>query len=186
MARRMPQTQVELAKSRRSSNVGRTNPWSFLESRPRVEPAADFSGRLLEVSVYRRGGVWVRVPDPVDPLCGPSSPHPEQCMLAELLRRVSATMARYRNEGWCTPTELRTIEALWIDGVGLREFARRERVKPAAIGARIAGLVRKAPEFYRWWLLKHRRRRMARRDSSRLLPASHHRSLAERYKAKDS
>ena len=80
-------------------------------------------------------------------------------MLLELHRRVSATVSRYRQAGWCTTTELRTIEALWLDGISLREFARRQAVSAAAIGARIEGLARKAPEFYRWWLLKNRSRR---------------------------
>lgn len=140
-----------------------SNPWSFRNSCRVVEQIAEFSGRPADVSEYRRGGVWVRVPVRIDPATRQFEHRPQRSMLAELRRRVSATMARYRNQGWCTPTELRTIEALWVDGMSLREFARRERVQAAAIGARIEGLARKAPEFYRWWLLKNRRRREARR-----------------------
>jgi hypothetical protein len=110
------------------------------------------------MSEYRRGGVWVRVPVRIDPVPEHSATPPQRSMLTELRRRVSATMARYRNQEWCTATELRTIEALWLDGMTLREFARRERVQPAAIGTRIDGLARKAPEFYHWWRLKNRRR----------------------------
>jgi hypothetical protein len=158
--------QIKWGQSKLERRAGSyANPWSFRDAAPPGELVADFSGRLIEVSEYRRGGIRVRVPAPVDPLGERVSPPRVPCMLAELLRRVSATVARYRNHGWCTPTELRTIEALWLDGVSLRELARREHVKPAAISARIEGLARKAPEFYRWWLLKHRRRRGARQDS---------------------
>lgn len=73
-------------------------------------------------------------------------------------------MARYRLAGWCTPIELATIEALWFDEISLRELARRDGVTAAAIGARIAGLMRKAPEFYRWWRLKNRLRCVNRRQ----------------------
>ncbi len=80
-------------------------------------------------------------------------------MLAELHRRVAATVAKYRLAGWCTAIEIATIEALWCQGKSLRDLARRDGVSAAAIGARIEGLQRKAPEFYRWWRLKHSNRR---------------------------
>jgi hypothetical protein len=63
---------------------------------------------------------------------------------------------------WCTAKQLRTIEALWVEGVSLREFARREGVVPAAIEARIDGLHTKAPEFFKWYRLKNRSRRQRR------------------------
>lgn len=95
--------------------------------------------------------------------CTSSIPTGERSMLVELRRRVSATVARYRLEKWCTPIELATIDALWCQGLCLRQVARCDGVSPAAIGARIEGLARKAPEFYRWWRLKHRARRALRR-----------------------
>ena len=72
-------------------------------------------------------------------------------------------MANYRNEGRCTEVELRTMEALWVEGLTLREFARRESVGPQAISARINGLANKAPMFYRWWRLKNLNRQLRRR-----------------------
>jgi DNA-binding MarR family transcriptional regulator len=77
-------------------------------------------------------------------------------MLLELRRRVAAEIARYRLSGEFTATEIRTIEALWQEGVGLRELARRESVAPQAVTERIARLERRAPRFYRWWRLKNR------------------------------
>lgn len=132
------------------------NPWSFRGSPRAPEQIADFSGRPADVSEYRRGGVWIRVPAPHDPLRSTSALPAERSMLVELRRRVSATVARYRNQTSCTLTELRTIEALWLDGMTLRELARREGVMPQAISARINGLANKAPEFCRYWRQKNR------------------------------
>jgi len=43
------------------------------------------------------------------------------------------------------------IEALYIDGLSLREFAESAGVAPQAISSRINALANIAPEFYRWW-----------------------------------
>ena len=83
---------------------------------------------------------------------------PEDDLSDWVLRHRSGIVARYRNTGECTAIELRTIERLWFDGLGLRGLARRENVSPAAISARIANLSRKAPEFATWWRIKNRRR----------------------------
>jgi DNA-directed RNA polymerase specialized sigma24 family protein len=83
---------------------------------------------------------------------------PEPSMLVELLRRVSAELARYRTSGLLSEKELRTVEALWIAGLSLREFARREGVAPQAIEDRIQRLRERAPRFWLWWRLKNRMR----------------------------
>jgi hypothetical protein len=75
-------------------------------------------------------------------------------------RHHATVFARYCAEHRCNPRQLRLIEALYIEGISLREFARREGVAPQAISARINALAQKAPEFYRWWrTLNHGRRR---------------------------
>lgn len=79
------------------------------------------------------------------------------------IHRYHATVfARYCAEERCSPRQLRLIEALFIDGLSLREFAEIERVTPQAISARIDALANKAPEFYKWWRrvnASHQRRR---------------------------
>ena len=79
-------------------------------------------------------------------------------MLASLRRRVAAEVAKYRMSGLFSPKEIRTIDALWQDGMSLRELARREGVAAQAIEARIVRLNERAPRFYLWWRLKHRTR----------------------------
>lgn len=156
--------QVPGVKGRKGSNKIPTyaNPWSFRERVCRsVETIADLHGRPVERLFYRRGGVATSAPVLNEP-CAPSEnplPLPRTSSLQELRRRQSATFARYRLAGWCTLLELETIEALWLEGLSLRQLARRAGVSPAAIGDRIERLSRKAPEFYHWWILKHRRRR---------------------------
>lgn len=87
----------------------------------------------------------------------------EEPRLAELRRLVAKTIARYRNEGQCTPAQLRMIELMWVDGVGLREIARRDGVSPQAISWRIWHLRSRAPEFWNWWRLKNASRQNGRR-----------------------
>ena len=135
------------------------DPWGYRKV-VALERIADLHGREAAISVFRRGGhPHVAAIDLVEPFARCPVVQPERSMLRELRRRVSATMARYRMQNWLTPTQLRTIQALWIEGVSLREFARREGVKPAAIESRIDGVHTKAPEFYKWYRLKHRNRR---------------------------
>jgi hypothetical protein len=112
----------------------------------------------MSLRFYRRGGVpvfAVPVHEPSslpihDPRC-----RPQRSSLAALRRRKAATFARYRLAGWCTAVEVSTIDALWFEGVSLRQLAKRERVSPAAISDRIAGLRYKTPEFWNWWRLKN-------------------------------
>lgn len=79
-------------------------------------------------------------------------------MLVELWRRVSAEIARYRMSGLFSPKELRTIEALWLEGMSLRALARREGVAAQAVEDRVERLKNRAPRFYSWWRLKNRTR----------------------------
>ena len=72
-------------------------------------------------------------------------------VFVDIYRHHAVVFARYCAEGRCSVTQLRTIEALYIDGMSLREFAAKERVTPQAISTRIDALANKAPEFYRWW-----------------------------------
>lgn len=78
---------------------------------------------------------------------------------------IAETIARYAASKVLTDTELRTIHALWVDDLSLREVARREGVSAEAIRQRIegshgsAGIRKKALEFYQWWSFKNRMRR---------------------------
>lgn len=135
-----------------------SNPWSF-RAPSRLVPSADLAGRRICPRECRRNGMAINAVVYLNLSDEPANYDRERSMLVELRRRVSATIARYRLAGWCSPTELRTIEALWQNGMTLRALARRDGLAPAAIGARIEGLHSKAPEFYRWWLLKNRTRR---------------------------
>lgn len=72
-------------------------------------------------------------------------------MFVDVYRHHAAVFARYRAEGRCSEKQLRTIEALYIEGMSLHEFAVLEDVSPQAIGDRINALANKAPEFCRWW-----------------------------------
>jgi hypothetical protein len=77
----------------------------------------------------------------------------------DLYRHHFVVFRRHCQEGRLNPKQLRLIEALYIDGLSLREFARLEGVAPQAISARIGALANKAPEFYRWWRRVNERRR---------------------------
>lgn len=127
----------------------RSNPWAFRDDAA-LDPLATLHGRAIVVTSYRRNGRrlhnWQEAHRPGRDL--------EPIRLDELRRRKAAVMSRYRNCGLLTAPQLRTIEALWFAGLGLRELARREGVRPAAISSRLAGIHRVAPEFARWWRLK--------------------------------
>lgn len=69
----------------------------------------------------------------------------------DLYRHHAAVVARYRAERQCTEKQLKTIEALYIDGMSLQEFARREGIKPQAVTSRLSTLQTKTPEFSNWW-----------------------------------
>jgi hypothetical protein len=153
---------------RRARTYRFADPWSFRRnSTVRREAIADLRGRPVATRSFRRGGISMHCAIPSDVELetnhGIFIPTGERSMLVELRRRVSATVARYRLEKWCTPTELATINALWCRGLRLRQLARHDGVTPSAIVTRVEGLARKAPEFYRWWRLKHRARRASHR-----------------------
>jgi len=68
-----------------------------------------------------------------------------------LYRHHAAVFARYCSEGRLSPKQLHTIEALYIDGLSLRELAKLDGVAPQAISDRINAMATRAIEFYRWW-----------------------------------
>lgn len=72
-------------------------------------------------------------------------------IFVDLYRHHATVFAKYCAERRCSPRQLHLIEALYIDGKSLREFAEEEGVQPQAISSRINALANKAPEFYRWW-----------------------------------
>ena len=130
---------------RRAAKASRfADPWSFRDRSCRfLEPVADQHGRPMSLRFYRRGGVLVcaaPLNEPSPPPVPDSRRRPQRSSLAALRRRKAATFARYRLAGWCTAVELSTIDALWFEGVSLRQLAKREGVSPAAISDRIAGL----------------------------------------------
>jgi hypothetical protein len=150
--------------ARRSSSVPRfADPWRFRKSPPlpREVPVGP-DGTPLMLTYVRHNGVWRTVPRAPQRSSRPRPP--VRSLLHELRRRKSATFSRYRASGWFTPTELATTEALWFEGLSLRALARREGVAPSAISTRLAGLFHKAPEFSRWWRLKHTMFRRSARD----------------------
>jgi hypothetical protein len=153
---------MEPTEPRRNSKAARfADPWRFRDRAKWSEPAADLHGRPIQPRFYRRGGVNAvcsLLDSSEERFEAPPRPN-EWDSRASLHRRQSATMARYRRDEWCTETELRTIESLWIEGVSLRKLARREDVTPTAIGDRVARLSLKAPEFWNWWRLKNVARR---------------------------
>jgi hypothetical protein len=150
---------------RRATKLPRyADPWSFRDHPSLSSAAADLNGQPTQVRFYRRGGVLACTapPNELVPSPVPDSPCPPQrSSLTTLRRRKAATFARYRQAGWCTAVELSTIDALWFEGVTLRQLAKREGVSPAAISDRIVRLSHKAQEFSNWWRLKnHTRQRL--------------------------
>ena len=135
------------------------DPWRFRDRAKWVEPTVDLRGRPIQPRFYCRSGVntFSSLPDSSDDPVEVSRSLPQRSSLAALRRRKAATFARYRLAGWCTAVELSTIDALWFEGVSLRQLAKREGVTPAAISDRIAGLrhQHKAQEFSNWWRLKN-------------------------------
>ena len=137
----------------RGADVKYADPWSF-RSRPssKLEPFSDLHGHPAAPRFYRRGGLLAVIASLQFVTEQPSTD------VGNWVRRYrSAVVARYRRNGECTEAELRTIEALYLEGLTLRGFARREGVSPSAIGQRLAGLFRKAPEFCNWYRFTRRR-----------------------------
>lgn len=144
--------------SRRPTNRRFADPWAFRERfASRRGPSADLYGRPIETRRYRRSGRPVEVPVPLS--TERQSPRPVASALQELRRRVAAELVLYESDGLCSKHEIRLIRALWQDGVSLRAFARSEGVTGPAISQRIERLKERCPRFYRYWILKNRRRR---------------------------
>lgn len=129
---------------------------------------ADLYGRPQSVTCYRQGGVGrfglpvVDDPEPQEPW-GSLRTTPDELELYEIV----VVMERSRTEGR-TEKQLRTIRALWLERITLREHARREGVSSAAIHARVAGsrgaggLLKLVPEFGAFWIARHAGRRRRR------------------------
>ena len=150
-------------KSGRLSSMSRrscpryADPWRFRKGVNWSEPAADLRGRPLSPKWIRRGMVTEPVlPNDVAFVATPreSEQRSIQQDLVRCRRRQSAAFSRYRREKLCTAKDLRTIQSMWFDGLGLRGVARLEGVSPAAVADRIARLKLKAPEFWRWCRLR--------------------------------
>lgn len=132
-----------------------------------LQLTADLFGRPRQVSSYRwstRTSAGFRdLDEATEP--SPDEPCPEATR-AWLREQISGVLNRYQSGGNFSEIELRTIRALWLDGLSLRQFAKSEGVTAEAVRARIegnrkgqGGIKRKAPQFYRWWAFKQRRRR---------------------------
>lgn len=148
----------------RSSSVPRfSDPWCCQGRRRSNAYVADRLGRRVPTNPMRRGGVWLEVPADLETSMEENPEAAEPSRLAELRRRVAKTIARYRNEGRCTAAQLRMIELMWVDGIGLREMGRRDGVAPQAISWRIWSLRSRAPEFWNWWRLKNLNRAVRKR-----------------------
>lgn len=129
---------------------------------------AGTDGRPQEVSVIRQNG-RPRIAPYFDPNLEYTCPGPEPDVESErqwLAERVLAKIAEYIASGKFTEKEIFVVRCLWLQGLSLRRIAQLEGVKPQAIRERIegssrgyGGLAKKAPEFYRWWSFKNRRRR---------------------------
>lgn len=74
-----------------------------------------------------------------------------------ILGRISELLSSYDQSGQFSPIELKTMDALLYEGLSLRELASREGVTDQAVRARLVGrkgrggLLKKAPEFAKWW-----------------------------------
>lgn len=73
-----------------------------------------------------------------------------------LRRRVLAQIASYQMSGLFSPKQLRTIQALWLERLSLRELARQEGVTVYAMSSRIQRLKNRAARFYSWWCRRNR------------------------------
>jgi hypothetical protein len=132
------------------------NPWRW-RRQSRGEALVRLAGGEGSGTMFRRNGV-VCFTIVVSGACDGPPTASERSMLPELQRRVAAEIAGYRLSGLFSSKEVGTIVALWQDGVGLRELARKEAVTPQAVADRIQRLEQRAPRFVRWWRLKNRSR----------------------------
>jgi hypothetical protein len=98
-------------------------------------------------------------PEPEEPWGVP----PAVVSIAELAAVLEAIEQYQQNGG--TKAQLRTLRALWLERITLREHARREGVSAAAIHARIhgtkgaGGLFKAVPKFAEFWMSPNGNRR---------------------------
>lgn len=143
--------------------------YAFCVSVPPTSPlAAGLNGEIRHGTAYRRGDMpcvafrSVEEPEPT----GDDIDEPVSAIRRRLAARIEDTLERYASSGLLTAIELRTIRALWAEGLTLRAVAAAESVSAEAVRARIegnrkgqGGVRSKASEFYRWWAFKQRHRR---------------------------
>ena len=127
-----------------------------------LREVSDLYGRKCLIQVCAHGLTGSSCP--FQDFAAPDAPDPgnepaREQLLAEIWASVLDTYNGWVSSGQLTLTQLRTIRALLLEGRSLREFARQEGVKPAAISCRIESVRFKAPQFYEWWATTHRSRR---------------------------
>lgn len=145
------------------------DPWSFLLPTQRSY-VTNLHGQIQDAANYfHNGEPAIGFFDASEYVLPAEEPHPED-VRKWLREHIIDTLFQYDQSGRFTNKEVFTMHRLWLDGWSLRRVAEEERVKPQAIRERIegnkhgqGGLLKKAPEFYRWWAFKQRRRRMANR-----------------------
>jgi hypothetical protein len=146
-----------LRRPRPPSKAERQAPWAHRRpTRPRA--VAGHDGKAAELRCIRQNGVEVWVPVVYEPQTAPAKQPLEKSMLVALRRRVSAELARYREQGDLSDLELWLIEELWQNGKSLRQVARELGEDPQLVWYWIERLPYRAVRFYQWWKLKHRNR----------------------------
>jgi hypothetical protein len=143
------------------------NPWCCRRC-PRHVPvyAAGLNGCAIELEPYRQNGVVQHAaaytdPSITDPIEDEGDDQSPDQSIENVSIRVRDVYNGWSESGGLSAVQMRTIHALLIRQVPLREFAREEGVAAAAISSRIRSLKDKAPEFYKWWAARHAIRRHA-------------------------
>lgn len=142
--------------------------YAFRKSRSSAPvQVADLFGAPRQVPIFQRGAeicaIFGDLSEPDEP--PPDEPAPA-AVRAFIRNRIEETIRGYEFSGRFTQVEIRTIRALWQEGLSLRALARQDGVAAQAVQSRIegnrkgqGGIRRKAPEFYRWWAFTNRSRR---------------------------
>lgn len=140
---------------------------------------ADLYGRPHEASYCSYGLTGRAFFD--DLTAEPSDDVPE-ISEAELSEEIWVPVLKAYNEwaqsGQLTHTQLRTVHALLLEDLGLRQHSRNENVSQAAISSRIVGLDQKAAKFHRWWTSKYPKRRQAAGNRGAALKEQRRRDVA--------
>jgi hypothetical protein len=124
----------------------------------------DLRGTHRRVGVYQRKGQGLtgdfrNFDEPVEAVGprGASQSFPPRGLSPYILGRIRGLLTNYEQSGSFSAIELHTMDALLYEGLSLRELASREGVTDQAVRARLVGrgsrggLLKKAPEFARWW-----------------------------------